>query len=166
MISSLLKTLSDNLFYRGVAIALIGFALDQASKYALEAYLPSHSRHRLFITPFMDFIHIRNSGISYGLFSGMGVWGRVALIAITLGVIAVCCVWLARAQDRWRCLALGLIIGGGAGNLWDRTINGAVLDFISLHAFGYYWYVFNLADIWLTFGVILLFWAETINMPK
>ncbi len=160
-----LRSLWHHLTYRGIAIALTSFALDQASKYALAAYLPPYSRSRISITPFMDFVHIRNSGISYGLFSGMGTWGRIALIAITLGVIVICGVWLARARDRWRSLALGLILGGGVGNLWDRIIHGAVVDFISLHAFSYYWYVFNLADIWLTFGIIMLFWAETIN-PK
>jgi signal peptidase II len=54
-------------------------------------------------------------------------------------------------------LAYGLIIGGAAGNLVDRLVHGAVVDFISLHAAGYYWYVFNVADIAITLGVAALF---------
>jgi signal peptidase II len=53
-------------------------------------------------------------------------------------------------------MAYGLIIGGAVGNLVDRLLHGAVVDFISFHAAGYYWYVFNIADIWITFGVGLL----------
>ena len=149
-----------SLVYKSLALAAVSFVLDQASKYAIAAALPPYARVKITITPFMDFIHIRNSGISYGLLSNMGAEGRWLLAALTLGVITICCIWLARAQDSLRGFALGLIIGGGAGNLWDRLIHGAVVDFISLHAFGYYWYVFNLADVWLTFGIILFFWAE------
>ncbi len=149
--------------YKSLIVAGVGFALDQASKYAIAAYLPPHSRTKLPITPFMDFVHIRNSGISYGLFSGMGPAGRWLLAALTLAVIAICFVWLTRLRDRLRSFALGLIIGGGLGNLYDRLVHSAVIDFISLHALGYYWYVFNLADIWLTCGIILFFWAEVIT---
>jgi signal peptidase II len=52
----------------------------------------------------------------------------------------------------------GLIIGGAVGNLVDRIVHGAVVDFISPHVAGYYWYVFNLADIAISLGVALLFY--------
>ena len=56
-------------------------------------------------------------------------------------------------------LGYALIIGGALGNLADRIIHGAVVDFVSLHYAGYYWYVFNLADIWISLGVVLLIWG-------
>jgi signal peptidase II len=54
-------------------------------------------------------------------------------------------------------LAIGLVIGGALGNVYDRFVYGAVADFFSFHAWGYYWYIFNVADIWIVLGVILIF---------
>ena len=54
-------------------------------------------------------------------------------------------------------LAIGLVIGGALGNVYDRFAYGAVADFFSFHAWGYYWYIFNVADIWIVLGVMLIF---------
>jgi len=154
-----LKNLS--LLYQGYALALFALIADQLSKLAITMALPlAPIRRKITLTPFLDFVHIRNSGISYGLFSGMGEAGRWLLVLIASGLIALCWVWLKQAQARRHMFALALIIGGGLGNLFDRIVYGAVIDFVSLHAFGYYWYVFNLADLWLTCGIVLFFLAE------
>ena len=84
---------------------------------------------------------------------------RWLLIGLTLAVTA----YLARAMmttpGPLTRLGYALIIGGALGNLADRIIHGAVVDFVSLHYAGYYWYVFNLADIWISLGVVLLVWG-------
>ena len=77
---------------------------------------------------------------------------RTVAGAITLALI----VWLIRNRDGLTAVALGLLIGGAIGNTIDRIIHGAVVDFVSLHAAGFYWYVFNLADVWVVAGVGLL----------
>ena len=114
---------------------------------------------RIEILPFLDFAFIWNYGISYGLFSSGSEAARWLLISLTLGVT----VYLARAMmtttGPLTRLGYALIIGGALGNLADRIIHGAVVDFVSLHYAGYYWYVFNLADIWISFGVVLLIWG-------
>ena len=160
MIKNLLSKLrAQPLTQQGYIIASVFFILDQLSKWAVLATIPSFS-HKVQITPFMDFIHLRNSGVSYGMFSGYGAWGRWLLTLVALALIIICARWLSKAQSLRHAYALGLIIGGGSGNLLDRLLHGAVIDFISLHAFGFYWYVFNIADICLTFGIILFFIAE------
>ncbi len=64
-------------------------------------------------------------------------------------------IWLARSGlGRVMAISLGLIIGGALGNAVDRLVIGGVADFFSLHAFGFYWYVFNIADVAIVAGVI------------
>ena len=70
----------------------------------------------------------------------------VAVIVLTL--------WLARADRRLVAVSLGLIAGGAVGNAIDRALYGAVADFFSLHAFGFYWYIFNIADVAIVVGVM------------
>ena len=143
----------------GLTLAAITAGLDQTSKWAIMHILDLETLRRVEILPFLDFAFIWNYGISYGLFSSGSEVARWLLIGLTLAVTA----YLARAMITTHGpltrLGYGLIIGGALGNLADRIIHGAVVDFISLHYTGYYWYVFNLADIWISFGVVLLLWG-------
>jgi signal peptidase II len=140
----------------GGVLAVVGLAIDQLVKTWLLFGFDLAEKGRVFITPFFDLVLVWNRGISYGLFaadSQAQVWFLVAVkTAITLALI----VWLWRNSDRLTGIALGLLIGGAIGNTIDRVLYGAVVDFASLHAFGYYWYVFNLADVWVVAGVALL----------
>lgn len=141
----------------GAVLALVLVVLDQIVKRAvLDHFLPLPARSSVEVTPFFDLVLVWNRGISYGLFqagSAAQVWLLVGVkTAITLALI----VWLVRNTDRLTAIALGLLIGGAIGNTIDRVLYGAVVDFVSLHAAGFYWYVFNLADVWVVAGVALL----------
>ena len=114
---------------------------------------------RLELLPFLDFAFVWNNGISYGLFSSGSAMAKWLLTAITLAITAYLVRAMMTTQGRITRLGYALIIGGALGNLIDRIIHGAVVDFISLHYAGYYWYVFNLADIWISLGVALLVWG-------
>ncbi|MEG9861692.1 MAG: signal peptidase II [Parvularculales bacterium] len=143
----------------GFLIASLGFVTDWLSKYWLLSVLQSKPiGTRITITPFMDVVLVWNTGVSYGLFTNNSEVGRWFLIILIVAIIAVVIVWLARVQGWLLALALGLIIGGALGNLYDRLVYGAVADFFSLHAWGYYWYVFNLADVWIVVGAALMVW--------
>ena len=74
--------------------------------------------------------------------------------------------WLSRAENRLTALSLGLIVGGALGNAIDRVILGGVADFFSLHAFGFYWYVFNLADVGIVAGVAGLLYDSFLTSRK
>ena len=143
----------------GLALAAVTAGLDQTSKWAIMHILDLETLRRIEILPFLDFAFIWNYGISYGLFSSGSEAARWLLIGLTLAVSA----YLARAMITTHGpharLGYALIIGGALGNLADRIIHGAVVDFVSLHYAGYYWYVFNLADIWISLGVVLLVWG-------
>ena len=143
----------------GLALAAVTAGLDQTSKWVIMHILDLETLRRIEILPFLDFAFIWNYGISYGLFSSGSEAARWLLIGLTLAVT----VYLARAMmttpGPLTRLGYALIIGGALGNLADRIIHGAVVDFVSLHYAGYYWYVFNLADIWISLGVVLLIWG-------
>jgi signal peptidase II len=75
-------------------------------------------------------------------------------------------VWLARLESRLTAIAIGLIIGGAIGNAIDRILYGAVADFFSFHAFGYQWYVFNVADTAIVAGVVGLLYDSLFRGHK
>src|SRR6185369_15313043 len=95
-------------------------------------------------------------GISYGLLQASS-WVETAILVIfSLGVVALLIWWLRGIKDRRLALAIGLIVGGAVGNVIDRIVYQKVADFFLLHAFGHNWYVFNVADTAIVFGVILM----------
>lgn len=151
----------------GLWIAATVFALDQLTKYAVLYGLDLAARGRIYVTPFMDFVLAMNRGISYGLFPQDGELGRWVLFAVKICASILFLFWLRRAASPVVAAALGLLIGGALGNALDRAVQGAVVDFVSLHAFGFRWYVFNLADAAIVAGVIgLLYDALRPNALK
>ncbi len=149
----------------GLTIAVLTFLVDQAHKWwFLWAYRLSEGQ-RVTVTPFMDYAYVKNRGISYGLFSLGSMTGQYFLSLFAISATLVLAIWLARlVENRLLAASLGLLMGGALGNALDRVLHGGVIDYISLHAFGFYWYVFNVADIAIVAGVIGLlydsFWPS------
>ncbi|WP_297857583.1 signal peptidase II [Elioraea sp.] len=140
----------------GLAVAAAILLLDQASKWWILEVVRLPEIGRIVLTPFLNLTMVWNRGVTFGLLAGEAWWHAWALAAIALAVAAALTVWLARAPDRWTAVALGLVLGGAIGNVIDRIRFGAVVDFVDLHAFGWHWYVFNLADSAIVIGVGLL----------
>lgn len=139
----------------GLGVAAVTLVLDQAHKWYMLLGFGIKEGERVYVLPFFDWYYVRNEGISYGLFtqeSNTGQWllaGFAAVAAILLGL------WLARGvTNRLMAWSVGLIMGGAVSNAIDRLILGGVADFFSLHAFGFYWYVFNIADVAIVAGVV------------
>jgi signal peptidase II len=144
------------LSWLGVVIAAAGFLSDRLSKWWLIDIFEIESRVVVPVLPFFDLVMAWNKGISYGLFQADTLTGRAILIGFAILVCTVLFIWLARVNNRLMAVSLGLIIGGAVGNIYDRIAFGAVADFFSLHGYGFYWYIFNVADIWIAFGVGLM----------
>ena len=138
----------------GVALAGAIFIADQIAKYLVLHGLELLPGERLVLAPFLDIVLTYNRGISYGLFQQDGELGRWFLVAVKLAAAALFIFWLARAGTPLVAASLGLLIGGALGNALDRAIHGAVVDFVSFHAFGWRWYVFNVADTAIVAGVL------------
>ena len=138
----------------GVTTAAIVFAADQLTKLLVLHGLRLDLGERYAVTPFLDLVLTYNRGISYGLLPQDGELGRWALVALSLAAAGLFAVWMVRAQSWVVAVSLGLLVGGALGNALDRMVYGAVVDFVSLHGFGWYWYVFNLADAAIVAGVV------------
>ncbi len=128
------------------------FVVDQAHKWWMILGYRIAERGRVHLTPFLDLVYVVNRGVSYGLLSWVGPWHLTGFAVLTaLGLW----IWLACAgTSRLMGVSLGLIIGGALGNALDRLLIGGVADFFSLHAWGFYWYVFNIADVAIVAGVV------------
>lgn len=138
----------------GFALAALVLVLDQITKlWALDAL--QSPPLRIEVLPFWDFVLVWNRGVSFGLFGG-GAVPPLALAAVTGAIALGVAVWLARATSWWTVIVTGLVLGGAVGNIIDRLIYGAVVDFVDWHAYGYHWPVFNIADAAITLGVGVL----------
>ena len=148
---------------KGLLLALLVLVLDQLSKlWALAALRDPPVV--IEVLPFWNFVLVWNRGVSFGLF-GDGAMPPVVLAAVT-GAIAVCvAVWMFRAVRLSTAIATGLVLGGAIGNIIDRLVHGAVVDFVDWHAFGYHWPVFNVADSGITLGIVVLL-AESLFIKE
>jgi len=140
----------------GIAIAALTLVVDQGHKWWMLEVFRIGDRGRTEVLPFLDLVLVWNRGISYGWLQQDSDFGRWALVIVGFGAAALFAWWLSVTRSRTVATALGLIIGGAVGNAIDRIVFGAVADFFSFHAFGFYWYVFNLADAAIVAGVGLL----------
>ena len=148
----------------GVAVAVFAYAGDQAHKWWMLSVLDIAATGPITVAPFFDLVMVWNRGVSYGLFqqdSGLGLFVLAAFPFVVAGGLLL---WLATATRALLAFALGLVIGGALGNATDRIVHGAVADFFSFHAYGYHWYVFNLADVAIVAGVAILLYDSLNDM--
>ena len=136
-------------------MAVVVVALDQWTKQIAVAELAF--RRPEAATSWFDWMLTYNTGAAFSFLADAGGWQRWFLALVAAAVSLFIVVWLTRLApgDRSLVLPLGLILGGGVGNLIDRVLLGHVVDFISLHYQEWYWPAFNLADSAITLGAIL-----------
>lgn len=149
----------------GLGLALVLLAADQASKWWILEVVRLPELGRVYVLPFLNLTMVWNRGVTFGLLQGDAWWHAYLLAAIACLVVGLLLLWLARAENRLVSLALGLVLGGAVGNVIDRLRFGAVVDFIDLHAFGWHWYVFNVADSAIVIGVGLLL-SDALLRPR
>jgi signal peptidase II len=150
----------------GLGIAALVVLLDQAQKAWMLYVYDIGAKGTVALTPFFDLVLVWNQGISYGLLPQQGALGRGGLILFAFGASLALAVWLARITSPLAAASIGLIIGGAIGNAIDRIAYGAVADFFSLHAFGFEWYVFNIADTAIVAGVLGLLYESLFRGHK
>ncbi len=149
------------MLYFGLAIAGLVIVVDQVSKIiVLSALGPFQG---ISVTPFLNLVVVLNTGISFGLFASEGELGRYLLVALALIVSIILMRWLASSTNRFVCAALGMIIGGAFGNVIDRLVHKAVVDFLDFHLYGWHWPAFNVADSAITIGVALFVLASLLE---
>ena len=136
-------------------LSLIAFVIDRVSKNEILSIFEEDNLERIFVNPFLDIFLVFNTGISYGLLGGESSFQKWLLIIVSVLIVAFLLIWMKDSTSRLVNISISFITGGALGNILDRILYGGVIDFISLHAYGYYWYIFNIADVFIIFGVIL-----------
>jgi signal peptidase II len=111
------------------------------------------------VTSFFNLVLVHNTGAAFSFLANAGGWQRWFFAAVSIVISAVIVAMLRRhGHNHLLAGALALVLGGALGNLHDRLRFGYVVDFVQLHAGGYYWPAFNVADSAITIGVALLLW--------
>jgi signal peptidase II len=119
------------------------------------------------LTPFFNLVFVYNQGAAFSLLSDAGGWQRWFFVALALAVSG----WLTflirqHAAERLLPLAAALILGGALGNVIDRIRFGAVVDFLDVHAAGWHWPAFNVADSAISVGVALIIWQGLFSSSR
>ena len=142
---------------QGLMLASFLFIADQAVKFIMIGPLALESRRQIHIVSFFDLTWAENRGVSMGFLEASSDAQRWLLVALTALIAGVVGVWMWREKLRGDVLALSMVLGGALGNIFDRVRYGYVVDYADLH-FGNFrpFWIFNLADACITFGVLIL----------
>ena len=140
----------------GLLAAALVFVADQASKWWVLNVLHLPELGSVPLAPVLNLTMVWNQGVTFGLFHQDSAAGPWLLAGVALAVVVALTLWMRRAERALVACALGAIAGGAVGNVVDRIRFGAVVDFIHAHAFGWSWYVFNVADAAIVCGVAAL----------
>jgi signal peptidase II len=139
-------------------LAVVVLASDQLSKHAVEEWTAAGSS-RVLVPGLLNFVHSTNPGVAFGLLADSNsTWRAPLLIVFSVAVIGLI-VWLLATRRAGGLLGqcgMTLILGGAAGNVFDRIVRRSVTDFIDFHIADYHWYTFNLADSAIVIGAGLV----------
>ena len=149
----------------GFVFLVVCFALDRFSKIYILNILNNEGEVDFYINQYLNIYLVWNTGIGFGLFSLENnlyynlFTGIIILINFVLLYFAI-------IETKIKSFFLMIILGGSLGNLFDRVYYRAVPDFIDLNYAGYHWFVFNVADIFISIGIICLILAEFLFYKK
>ena len=138
---------------------LIIFLLDRVTKISIINFLENSGNGHIQITNFLSFNLIWNEGIAFGLFSfDQELYYNFLTIIIIL--VTTIILWMIIKTKGVEKIAFLMIFGGSLGNIFDRLVYSSVPDFIDLHYNNFNWFIFNVADIFISIGIILLIYLE------
>ena len=158
------KKLNKN-FYLNFSIVLFIFLIDRISKLFVIHQDKLNFNSEIYSSKFLNIHLIWNEGIAFGLFSFNEDYLYNGLTFLIFLVI-IFIIFMIRKSDPLRKYALLLVLGGALGNFFDRIIYKAVPDFIDFHVGNFHWFIFNVSDIFITIGIILMILIEIINKPE
>jgi len=146
------------------ALAAALVVADRLTKLAvLDVFVPGE---RVVVTGFFNLVLVFNRGAAFSFLAGADGWQSLLFAAIAIvAALVVSAIILRMPGRRLLCTGLALILGGALGNLVDRLLYGHVVDFVDLHAFGWHWPAFNVADSGITLGAGLVLLEGFLHRP-
>ena len=139
---------------------------DQCVKILISKIMLRGSFEDIQLLPFLNIVFVRNTGVSFGMFSEWGILGRYffSIFSIVVGIFLILLAIL--SQKKVFRISLGLISSGALGNAIDRVYFGGVIDFIDFFIYNFHWPAFNFADVFITIGVFILITDSFIDHKK
>tara|TARA_Y100000590_G_C15662914_1_gene993372 strand:+ start:706 stop:1209 length:504 start_codon:yes stop_codon:yes gene_type:complete len=152
-------------FFFSFIIAIIIFSLDRITKFYILTLAETQKYVDIYYNSFLNFYLIWNKGIGFGLFSSDTSFSYNIITSLIIVINLVILFMIIKSKD-YKIFFLLMILGGSLGNLFDRLYYQQVPDFIDLHYGEFHWFVFNVADIFITLGIICLIIVEFILDKK
>ena len=149
----------------GILIIFFIFLLDRITKILILNIAEETGEVDIYINSFLNLYLVWNQGIGFGLlsFDQEHIYNSITILIILINFIIIYLIYLEKGIKTYFLLA---ILSGSLGNLFDRIYYNAVPDFMDLNYKGFHWFIFNVADIFITLGIICLILAEIINYKK
>ena len=135
------------------------FLIDRISKFYIINLSQENFDNELFISTYLNIVLIWNDGIAFGLLSSKENY-LYNLISLIIIIIILILFYLIYKSKNFKKFSYILVTGGALGNVFDRILYKSVPDFIDVHFNGFHWFIFNIADIFITIGVICLIYDE------
>jgi signal peptidase II len=146
-------------FFLNFIILITIFLIDRISKFYILKLAEVESSVDIYITPYLNLFLIWNKGRAFGLLSANEsiIYNSITFM---IGFIVIVIIFMMWKSNNIKQYFLALVVGGALGNFYDRIVYTAVPDFIDLHFQGFHWFIFNVADIFITVGVFCLILVE------
>ena len=161
------KNLKNKIFSKEVIISLLVifsvFILDRITKTTIINH--QLTNQSIFINEYLNLELVWNTGVGFGLLS-QNANTYYHLISLTIFLVIIFLIFLTIKANFSEKILFSLILGGATGNLYDRFVYFAVPDFIDLHIKDFHWFTFNIADIFITIGVIIIITQELLIKKK
>ena len=158
------KFLSKNFYISFSIVALIYF-VDRLTKIFVIQLYKNSLGSEIFNSTYLNIVLIWNKGIAFGLFSFSEAY-LYNILSLIISIIIITLIIMSLNSQGFKRYSLLMIVGGALGNLHDRIFSKAVPDFIDLHVNDFHWFIFNVSDIFITFGVIFLIVLEIVSNKK
>ena len=152
-------------YFVNLLIVVLIFSIDRITKLYVISLTDQNSNLEIVLTSYLNITLIWNEGIAFGLLSFQQDF-FYNLITVLISLIILILLFLMFRSNNLKRYSYISIIGGALGNLFDRVIYHSVPDFIDFHFNGFHWFIFNIADIFVTLGVICLIYDEVFLQKK
>ena len=153
-----MKFIKDMIFIKWSIIFVI-FSLDRISKTYVINLFNETKFNEIYLTEFLNIYFIWNEGIAFGLLN-FNEHSFYKIITLIITIVSIIIFIFAMKTKNYKGYFFAIIFGGAIGNLYDRVRFSAVPDFIDLHIGNYHWFIFNVADIFISLGIICLIFDE------
>ena len=149
----------------GIILLVLIFFLDRITKILILNIVEETGKLDIYVNSFLNLYLVWNKGIGFGLlsFDQKSTYNVISFLILLINLIIIYLIYIEKSIKTYFLL---VILGGSFGNLFDRVYYNAVPDFIDLNYKGYHWFIFNVADIFITLGILCLIFSELLNYKK